>query len=408
MLKNKVLLFLSSLFLCASAKAFTQELNQESLDTPVKVGAVNDNLRRLYTSKLDLYPRGILPFVDSRYSLGESGREWLNLFVDTVTASSGTFTALTATTASFGSLTSTTGSFGSVTSTTETVTSSFSVTSGEVFNAALNYTGRAPLVYISSRSIIIANNTGTANQSCDIFPDGDYRCVTESTATASQFRKAISTETASLSGTWNSGMRSGETISNGNSLAVYAVKTTDNLSNMVLVFTTATPVQANVASLNSYFGTNGWVFHGMVFNGDNSGTTDGFLSFKQSGNLTMFNNTCTGATFNQAGRRIASTASAATLTYTYAVGFTTTSIPDNINIVIFGTGIGSTAGIVQILDSSSSRNYAAGVDTSGSIFQVTALASEGLAAATTGATAKSIFLSGFYDSALGVGPNPLF
>jgi hypothetical protein len=90
----------------------TTEIAQEALDTSGKISTVNENFRGLANNKLDLYPRGVLPFTDSRYNLGASGREWLRLYVDgitvsTITASSATITNLTVTNVTASTVTTT-------------------------------------------------------------------------------------------------------------------------------------------------------------------------------------------------------------------------------------------------------------------------------------------------------------
>ncbi len=85
------------LLLAVTAHCGTQELSQDALDTSGKVSTVNENFRGLSYNKLDLYPRGIMPFTDSKYTLGEVGREWLAIYVDTavvtsLTVQGGTFT----------------------------------------------------------------------------------------------------------------------------------------------------------------------------------------------------------------------------------------------------------------------------------------------------------------------------
>ena len=92
-IKTKLLAFLL-LVPGMSFAASNQELNIESVDTGPKVAAVNDNLRRAFSDKLDLYPRGILPFTDLKYDLGEADRRWDTLYVSTITMGGGKITDL--------------------------------------------------------------------------------------------------------------------------------------------------------------------------------------------------------------------------------------------------------------------------------------------------------------------------
>lgn len=81
---------------------------------PYKAGttAVDENFRDIYEKtsghlhdgKGSERLRDALPDTDSLYDLGASGREWANLYVDTVTAATGTFTNLIGTTATITNL----------------------------------------------------------------------------------------------------------------------------------------------------------------------------------------------------------------------------------------------------------------------------------------------------------------
>src|SRR5205823_4004220 len=116
-----------------------------------------------------------------------------------------------------------------------------------------------------------------AGQAQILFPDGNLR--TDSTSGRINCNLA---QVAALSGTAQSGLQTG-TVSTNTWYAIYAVKTTDNSSNFVTVADkTNLPVQANYSTLNTNFGTNGWVYLGLVRNGDNSGATNVVLSFYMS------------------------------------------------------------------------------------------------------------------------------
>lgn len=63
-----------------------QTLPDDKVDTAPEVAAINSNFRLLHNGKLDLKPGNIIPRADSLYTLGASGTEWAQVYVDTVTA----------------------------------------------------------------------------------------------------------------------------------------------------------------------------------------------------------------------------------------------------------------------------------------------------------------------------------
>lgn len=102
--------FLGLLVISGVAFAGSKEITQESLDTSGKISTVNENFRGLSYGKLDLNPRGVNPFSDSKYDLGELGREWRRAYIDNlfVTTINGNIVPVAATQAQQESATSTT------------------------------------------------------------------------------------------------------------------------------------------------------------------------------------------------------------------------------------------------------------------------------------------------------------
>lgn len=292
------------------------------------------------------------------------------------------------------------------------ITGSLAVTGALTLTGALSVAGgianhfsyrRPNLVFISVTTVDVENNTGTANQTTILFPDGTFRSVTEDTSSTNKYRRFIITAAAEFtSGTEDSGLRSGISEATNTWYAIYAVKSSINSSNFVLSGDTTLPLQANFATLNSRYGTNGWIYLGIIRNGNNSGATGDICDFTQSGNQTQFKNAAAGASLvNFQGTLLVSATSGSAATYTYSSGTGTTDIPGNIKLVNFSAGGASTDIIVSGVTSTAVLAKAVHI-----IKLALLAASDGLIVSDNSAT-RDIFLSGFCDSALGVGPNTL-
>lgn len=267
---------------------------------------------------------------------------------------------------------------------------------------------RPVLQWISITTIDVEPNTGTANETCIYFPN-DRRCVTENTGSTSVNRRAIITEAASMSGTKNSGLRSGYVETANIWYSIYAAKVTDNTTDFVLVLDTVTPTQSNFSALNTQYGTNGWVYLGVVRNGDNSGATSDLLAFHQSGNMSLFFNALADANsgVTATGIRLVTSASAANITFTDVGGFSGVQIPDTVFIGLVGSGMNlGSAGTVTLQDSAAAFTYMRFPGTAIHYFVSTVYLPQSLKLTGTAASGLSIDLVGFYDKALGVGFNP--
>lgn len=264
---------------------------------------------------------------------------------------------------------------------------------------------RRPVLQYNSSTVVNIETgiNGTSGQLGIMFPDGTYR--TDSTTGRIQCNLA---QVAALTGTAQSGLRTGA-VANNTWYAVYAVKSQVNTTDIVAVADTVIPTQANYATLNTNFGTNGWVFIDYVRNGDNSGSATGILSFYQVGNFTFFNNVVTGNSNNGRGIRLATSAGATSLTYTYVSGTGAAQIPSTITMAIYQASNGIEAGSLNIYDQGVSSRYARVAVSAASIYPITVPSSQGLALDTSvgGSVAKDIFICGYYDGVLGVGSNPI-
>ena len=218
---------------------------------------------------------------------------------------------------------------------------------------ATYYYRRPNLVFSSTTQVNAQNNTGTANQTSILFPDGALYSVTEGTPT--YYRAFKTGQNANWTSTTQpqGGLRTGSAAAN-TWYAIYAVKCTGVgfTSNFVLVGDTVLPTQGNFATLNSNFGTNGWAYLGLVRYGDNGGTTTSILSFVQSGSRTSFFNVLSSSytfAFNAPGTLLsAQNGSTNYSQYTYSAGTGTTNIPNNISLAI--VTVGSSAGGSGIME----------------------------------------------------------
>jgi hypothetical protein len=191
---------------------------------------------------------------------------------------------------------------------------------------------RPNLTYISATTVDLENNTGTSNQTCVMFPDVQ-RCVTENTGSTSVNRRFIITETASFSGTKNSGMAPGETESDNKWIAIYAVKVTDVSTDFVVAGSTFLPTNGNYTNLNTKFGTNAWTYLGLVRNGDNADFDGDIVAFKMSGNVTYLNNNnAGGSTQALPGLTLATSGGSTNLNYVHAAGPNSGQIPNNVTL----------------------------------------------------------------------------
>lgn len=287
---------------------------------------------------------------------------------------------------------------------TSTLTGAITASSTLAVTGAITATGgianlfgyrRPNLVYSSATAVNVENNTGTSNQTTIVFPDGTIRSVTEDVSSTHKYRQFLITATAEfITGTEDSGLYSGLSETTNTWYAIYAVKSQINTANFVLVGTTTLPLQANFATLNTNLGTNSWVYLGMIRNGDNSGATGDILSFVQSGNETAFRNACTGNDGTLFGTRLATTAGATSVTYTYAAGTGATDIPNHISIGAVGVSNGTAFAFKNAANTVTIGNLSGGGTLRADVHVTAGFLCSGTS------TTRDIVLSGFYDPLL--------
>lgn len=268
---------------------------------------------------------------------------------------------------------------------------------------------RANLSWISITTVDIENNTGTANQTTVIFPDGTSRSVIEDTSITSKYRRFIITETAEFtSGTENSGLRASLSEASNTWYALYAVKSQINAANFVLVGDTTTPSQTNFATLNGTYGANSWVYLGVIRNGDQSTNLNDICSFIQSGSKTVFTNLITGedSLWQPFGMMVAS-GTVVILTWNYSTGIAGAVVPPqfaygDFNVVDYGILSGAflfqtAAGFGTYINVSSETG--SGISRASAIYQMAPITT-GIRYNSTGNTLKGMALTGWIDNVL--------
>ncbi|KKN23825.1 hypothetical protein LCGC14_0901090 [marine sediment metagenome] len=266
---------------------------------------------------------------------------------------------------------------------------------------------RPNLVYVSATEVDMENNTVSLNETRIIFNDGEQRNVLEDTAATSKFRRFNITETADFSvSTENSGLRNGISEASNTWYALYAVKSQLNDVRFVLVGDTDLPILANITALDARYGVDGWIYLGLIRNGDGDSAPSDILSFKQTHERTVFNNTFDSET---PGIKFLNTPAAGTQSWAYAAGTGGLVLPNNIAFAIWQTKlIGESTDFLLVQDSGGSRTYKAGVAYSSAnlISQVIIPATEGIRIVSRAATTPKASLWGWVDNVLGLGFNP--
>lgn len=237
-----------------------------------------------------------------------------------------------------------------------------------------------------------------------MFPDGDVRCETDSTR-----RTFVITRNTVLTNSGaQSGLRSGLSEASNTWYFMYAVKISDHNSGFVLV---GDDIQgsANVSTLNTRYGVNGWKYMGMIRNGDNNDAPSDILDFIQNGSLTMFNNIDNPSTVSDGiwnGMELASSTSATSISWTYATGITGTNVPGNLKMGIVSNIISPTTNGLNYLSDGPSRNrdyMVLGVVGNLGVqgWRATVPVNKGFSNSISGAAGvTSIVLNGFWDDQL--------
>lgn len=267
-------------------------------------------------------------------------------------------------------------------------------------------TWRRPILNFGSVTTVSIESglDGTSGDIPILFPDGTVRTETSTTRTTFDItRNAVLVTSGAQSGLTGATSEAANTW-----YALYACKITDSSTLWVTVGSTVFPTQANFATLNTAYGTNGWVYLGLIRNGDNSGATSDILTFVQSGNNFAFRNTTAGSQVNSTGIRLATTASATSLTYTYAAGGGAAQIPSFLSLVNYAGFAGAGSGVCDFQDSGAAYQYGEFTGTGrNSMYLPYVPATRALKITNASAVGMDIYLTGWTDLVLGVGSNPL-
>lgn len=270
---------------------------------------------------------------------------------------------------------------------------------------------RRPVLQFGSITTVSVESglDGTSGDIPILFPDGSYRTETSTTRTTFDItRNAVLTTSGA-----QSGLTGATSEANNTWYALYAVKVTDSSLQWVTVGSTVQPIRANFSTLNSAYGTSGWVFLGMIRNGDGGSTAGDILAFTQVGNHTFFQNVLTGFNYGgtaQTGLLLATSASATTVTWTAAFGTSGATLPSQCGLILVSCardGGGSNTSF-SILDDSGGRVYSRVTSAGRELGQAWGPTGKGARALSdVSAVGSDVVLVGFADGALGVGSNPL-
>lgn len=264
---------------------------------------------------------------------------------------------------------------------------------------------RPNLTFASTTTVSIESGLdGTSGNIPMLFPDGSMRTETSTTRTTFNITRNAVLVTSGA----QSGLTGATSEANNTWYALYAVKVTDSSTLWVTVGTTVVPIQANFATLNTAYGTNGWVYLGLIRNGDNSGAAADILNFIQNGNQTSFRNTTAGSQVNGSGIALATTAGATSLTYSISTGTGAAQIPNNVQLGTFEGVCQNGSGVTTFSSSDGAVTYREGTGTNREgVLYTGAPTSQGLKIVNGSSIRMDIFLMGFVDFVLGVGSNPL-
>ncbi len=272
---------------------------------------------------------------------------------------------------------------------------------------------RPVLKFVSVSTVDVEENTGTAHVTKIVFPDGDTRTVTEDTSSTHKYRRFDMTATAEFtSGTEDSGLYSGISEAGDTWYAIYAVKSSIDSSKFVLVGDYKFPINADFSTLDSRYGGNGWIYLGLIRNGDGGVvSSNDIIDFAQAGNQTILSYYLGSNIPN--GVRLAVTGGAASLQWAYSAGIGN-QLANHITHCYFcvqdsGASSGSGVFITQSFGSTSALIADSGKATSHTVqYSVWGIASKGIEIRSgAGSSSKYIHYGGWIDGALGIGPNPL-
>jgi hypothetical protein len=264
---------------------------------------------------------------------------------------------------------------------------------------------RRPVLQFGSVTTVAVESglDGTSGDIPLLFPDGTLRTETSTTRTTFNITRNAVLVTSGA----QSGLTGATSEATNTWYALYGCKVTDSSTLWCTVGSTVLPIQANFSTLNTAYGTNGWVYLGLIRNGDNSGATGDILNFYQSGAITYFSNVAAGNSNSNSGIRVATSASTGTLTYTPSSGTGTTDIPNHVTQLYYGWSVSSGSSTTQFKDSTTGALLNIVIGTSASAGHMWYSAADSMATVNGSSVSMDIYFAGFADKVLGVGANPI-
>lgn len=268
----------------------------------------------------------------------------------------------------------------------------------------LNAYRRPVLQFASTTTVAIESGLdGTSGDIPLLFPDGTLR--TETSATRTTFN--ITRNAVLVTSGAQSGLTGATSEATNTWYALYGVKVTDSSTQWVTVGSTVIPTQGNFATLNTAYGTNGWVYLGMIRNGDNNSATGDILTFTQAGNLTLFKNITAGGASDTTGFKVAASGASTSLTYTYSAGTGTTDVPAHILMGYVGCGIAAGTGTSNVNTAAGNLEWGLSDGTHAYYTRPIILLPLGVRLTNPSSIAMEVYLVGYVDGVLGIGANPV-
>lgn len=264
---------------------------------------------------------------------------------------------------------------------------------------------------MSITAVNVASNTKNSNETCILFHNGRKICLTENVALTNQYRQFIITSTANYtSGVEDSGLDTGVIETANTKYAIYAVISQINSNNFVLVGSSISFIPPNIPSLNGRYKEGSWVYLGTVWNGDEGTASLNLVDFVQDGSVFSFRANAGGTSFGgqTRGPILADSASATSISYTYASGMGSTQIPPNINQAWVTCGAEDPGAAREFTFTISGNTVKRDTPNAGR------RAGQGFGSLVEGATCASattavgitLILNGYVDGALALGSNP--
>lgn len=255
---------------------------------------------------------------------------------------------------------------------------------------------------------LVTGSDGVAGEVAMLFRNGTLRVD----STSGDFNCDLTRVAAFSSGTIQSGVRTGAVVANTwYSFFAVGVTKPGSEDRFVLIADASDYKATSLATYDGFWGAGNWQYMGTIPYGDNSAATTTVPDFVMHGNQVAFFNACSMGGRSCVGVRLANTAGATSLTWTYAAGTALGSaqVPSNL---LIGTLVTSNEAATEsyLTDSTGNIQYLGFSVSAGlNALRVSNLyLGLGARLLTGSSVAQGLGLAGYVDSALGVGVLPLF